>query len=137
MRKHQRSKWAAWLGIAALAVNAAVPVVVAFLLAAALAPQQHEWAQLGGGNWQFYAPLCHHDDGGDAGGTADQHGKSPGAPCPVCSLHGAIAVTLPSPAAPPSDAVLVATAAVKSATAVAEPAVIFPAGYRSRAPPFA
>jgi hypothetical protein len=125
------SKLAACGGLAALAANAAMPVVLAFLLAAAIAPDQHRWVQIGDGAWRFDAPLCHHDD---AGRGAPQHGKSHGAPCPVCSLHGAVAIALPLPTARAPDPVAVAATAEIPITA-SEPAVFFAAGYRSRAPP--
>ncbi|HTV88138.1 MAG TPA: DUF2946 family protein [Stellaceae bacterium] len=122
---------AAMLGGIALACNAAVPVVLAFLLSAALAPAQREWVQLANGEWRFVGELCsHHDDGGANG----RHGKTPGAPCPVCSLHGTLAVALPAPVATPSSSVLIATAALPGFAAT-EPAVLFASVYRSRAPP--
>jgi hypothetical protein len=132
-RRTRWSKVAAAGGIVALAVNAAAPVILAFLLAAALAPAQHDWVRLGDGEWHFYGPLCRHDD---AGGAADEHGKSHAAPCPVCSLHGALAIALPAPAATPSDRVAVAAPA-ELPKAAGEPAVVLSVGYRSRAPPLA
>ena len=122
---------AAMLGGVALACNAAVPVVLAFLLSAALAPAQREWVQLANGDWRFVGELCsHHNDGG----SSDQHGKTPGAPCPVCSLHGTLAVALPLPVVIPCSSVLIVTAALPDFAAT-ELAVVFASVYRSRAPP--
>jgi hypothetical protein len=125
------SRIAAGLGVVALAVNAAVPVVLAFLLTAALAPAQPEWAPLQNGGWVYYGPLCHHDDGGQ---TGDHRDKSPGAPCPVCSFHGVLAITLPAPVAAPAAPTKIA-AVIEPLTASGLSAGIVHCGYRSRAPP--
>lgn len=122
---------AAMLGGVALVCNAAVPVVLAFLLSAALAPAQREWVQVANGDWRFIGELCSHHNDGSSG---DQHGKTPGAPCPVCSLHGTMAGALPAPVATPSSSVLIVTVAVPDFAAT-EPAVVFASVYRSRAPP--
>lgn len=130
----RRTRWlqaTAGLGVVALACNAVVPVVLAFLLAAALAPQQRAWVQFANGNWRFIGALCRHDD---TGGGARDHGKAPSAPCPVCSLHGALAITLPAPAPTPPDRVA-AVQRVEQPISAARPVIVFAAAYRSRAPP--
>jgi hypothetical protein len=129
------SRYLAWLGVVALACNAAIPVVLAFLLSAALAAPQPEWVQLADGQWRFVGgEFCrHHDDGG---GSAGQHGKPSGVPCPVCSLHGALAVALSAPTAAPAGPTTVAAVIEPLAlTGVSVGIVRF--GYRSRAPPIA
>jgi hypothetical protein len=117
------------LAFLALACNAAVPIVLAFLLVAALGPTRHEWVRLADGEWLYYGPSCRH-----GGSAAPEHGKSRGAPCPVCSLHGTLALAPPVPAAGPTDPVP-ADLAVAPVAATAEPAAVFFVGYRSRAPP--
>lgn len=130
-RRTTVSRMAAWLGFLALAFNAAVPVFLAFLLSASLAPAPQEWARLADGGWRFDAPLCGHRDNGGAG---DQHGKPIGSPCPVCSLHGVLAVALPAPVAAPAAPTAVATLS-EPVTAPRLSAGIVHPGYRSRAPP--
>lgn len=122
------SKAAAAGGVMALACNAAVPVFLAFVLAAALAPAH----RFGAGEWRSYGLLCHHqDDNGN-----DPHGKPAGAPCPVCSLHGVLAAALPAPAAAPPVPTAFATFARHSAAIVLSRGIVH-SGYRSRAPPIA
>jgi len=125
------SRWAAWLGVAALACNAAIPVLLAFMLGAALGPTRHEWVRLSDGEWLFYGKICRHDD---TGGTADRHQKPHGAPCPVCSLHGTLALALPPPAATPPDRVAVAET-TETPRPVIRPEILYSSGYRARAPP--
>jgi hypothetical protein len=119
--------------VLALACNAAIPVFLAFMFATALGPVRHEWARLGNGEWLYYGPLCGHSE---AGGSTHEHGKPDGAPCPVCSLHGTLALALAAPVAAPLDPVPIALPRMP-ATAIAAPTSKFSAGYRSRAPPTA
>jgi hypothetical protein len=130
--------WAAWLGFLALAVNALVPVHLAFDLAEALAPARHSAdEEAGGAERQLLALLSGHRE---AESSADkhrkhQHGHRDHHGCPVCSAFGALTgVVLPTSVLLP---VLNATgsAAALPATEI-EPAGT-PPGYRSRAPPTA
>jgi hypothetical protein len=130
--------WAAGLGLLALALNALVPVHLAFDLAEALAPVQNYPAHDGAGGTerQLLALISGHRE---AEKPADEHGKDGHShhhhDCPVCGALGALVgfalatpVVLPTPlpttlpAAPPS---------------VQHRAAGTPAGYRSRAPPTA
>jgi hypothetical protein len=134
--------WAAWLGLLALAVNALVPVHLAFDLAEALGPTpQHPIEdEVGGAERQLLALISGHRE---ADGRADEHGRHKhgrdkhGQPhqCPVCSALGALTGLAPPVlvALPVSDAAGL-PAALPAADA--EP-VGTPAGYRSRAPPIA
>jgi hypothetical protein len=128
--------WAAWLGLLALAVNALVPVHLAFDLAEALAPARHSAnEEAGGAERHLLALLSGHreaespanDHGKHRHGHPDHHG------CPVCSAFGALTgLALPTPVLlPAADAN--GLAAALPATEI-EPAGTAP-GYRSRAPP--
>jgi hypothetical protein len=119
------------LSVLALACNAVIPMFLAFMLAAALGPTRHEWVRLADGAWLYYGPLCSH---GAAGGSTHEQGQSHGAVCPVCSLHGTLAVALSAPIAAPHDPLPIALPRLPP-TVIAAPASTFSAGYRSRAPP--
>ena len=124
--------WAARLGLLALALNALVPVHLAFDLAEAIEPAQYCGAHLevGGGEQRLLALLSGHRE---PDGTSDKDGKHHA--CPVCSALGALAGF-----APPAPTVLLALSpmGLPAAHSViqAEP-VGAPAAYRSRAPPLA
>jgi hypothetical protein len=124
--------WAARLGLLALALNALVPVHLAFDLAEAFEPAQHCGAQVeaGGAEQRLPALLSGHRE---AGGTSDEHGKHRG--CPVCSALGALAGF-----APPAPTALLALSLVGLPTAhsvIQAERAGAPAAYRSRAPPVA
>lgn len=91
LRRLRRSGWAVWLGVAALFLNAMVPVHLAVDLAEALgaAPSNDP-------GWTLLAKLSGHpapaDDDHDSG-----HHHPPD--CPVCSALGALGGL--APAAPP------------------------------------
>jgi hypothetical protein len=124
--------WAARLGLLALALNALVPVHLAFDLAVAFEPAQQCGAhfEIGGAEQRLLALLSGHRE---SDGTSDEHGKHHA--CPVCSALGALAGF-----APPAPAALLALFPVGLPTThfvtQAERAGA-PAAYRSRAPPFA
>jgi hypothetical protein len=135
-RARRRSGWAAWLGIAALVLNALVPVHLAFRLSEALATTYCGAVEASGDNLErrLFALLSLRDETG--GQPGHQPGKHHGPTCPVCSALGTLgAAPLPAAAAL-SLPVPVASSAAPPALA-AEPAIVFPAGYRSRAPPAA
>lgn len=124
--------WAARLGLLALALNAVVPVHLAFDLAEAFEPAQHCGAHLeiGGAERRLLALLSGHPE---ADGTSDEHGKHHA--CPVCSALGALAGF-----APPAPTALLALAPVGLPTTrfvVRAECVSTLAAYRSRAPPVA
>jgi hypothetical protein len=128
--------WAAWLGLVALAVNALVPVHLAFDLSEALAPaRQSADEEAGGAERHLLALLSGHRE---AESAADEHGKHQhGHPdhhgCPVCAAFGALTgLALPTPVLLPA-AGATGLAAALPATEI-EPAGT-PVGYRSRAPP--
>ena len=124
--------WAARLGLLALALNALVPIHLAFDLAEAFEPAQHCGAhvELDGTEQRLLALLSGHRE---TGGTSDEHGKHHA--CPVCSALGALAGF-----APPAPTTLLFLSAVGLPTehplSQAERAGA-PAAYRSRAPPLA
>jgi hypothetical protein len=136
-RKWQGRIWAVRLGLLALALNALVPVHLAFDLAEAFEPA-HPWVaevEAGGAERRLLALLSGHRD---ADGPADEHSKHGHGQhhrCPVCSALGALAgFAPPTPTAlslPVPTGLPVALAVIQG-----EP-VGNPAGYRSRAPPIA
>jgi hypothetical protein len=128
--------WAAWVGILALAVNALVPVHLAFDLAEALAPARHSPdEEAGGAEHRLLALLSGHRE---AESPADEHGKHEHghrhhSGCPVCSAFGAL-----TGLAPPTPVLLPAADAIGSTAALPAPEIEpagVPVGYRSRAPP--
>jgi hypothetical protein len=132
VRKWRGRIWAARLGLLALALNALVPIHLAFDIAEAIEPahQCGTHAEVEGAEWHLLALLTGHRD---ADGTSDEHGKHHA--CPVCSALGALAGF-----APPAPMALLAP------VPVGLPAALFvtqaervgaPAAYRSRAPPLA
>jgi hypothetical protein len=128
--------WAAWLGLLALAVNALVPVHLAFDLAEALAPaRQSADEEAGDAERHLLALLSGYRE---AESPADEHGKHEHGHrdhhgCPVCSAFGALTgLALPTPVLLPfADA---AGLAAPLPASEIEPAGN-PVGYRSRAPP--
>jgi hypothetical protein len=127
--------WAAWLGLLALALNALVPVHLAFDLAEALAPPRPAVEEAGGAERRLLALLSGHRE---ARGHADEHGRQGHRhhhDCAVCSALGALAGLAPPPQVELSvpDAVgLPAALPIAQSTPVGAAA-----GYRSRAPPIA
>jgi hypothetical protein len=132
VRKWRGRIWAARLGILALALNALVPVHLAFDLAEAFKPAHlcGAHAEVGGAERSLLALLSGHRD---ADGQSDEHHKHHA--CPVCSTLNALAgFVLPVPPALsfPTPAGLWAGHFVIQAERVRAPAA-----YRSRAPPLA
>jgi hypothetical protein len=128
--------WAAWLGLLALAVNALVPVHLAFDLVEALAPaRQSADEEAGGAERHLLALLSGHrvSESPADEHNKHQHGHRDQTGCPVCSAFGALTgLALPtSVLLPVADAA--GLAAALRATEF-EPAGT-PVGYRSRAPP--
>lgn len=126
--KTQRVRWAAWLGLLALALNALVPIHIAFDLAEAFGTQSDAHSA----EWSVLATLSGH---GETDGESHEHGKGHPTPCPVCSALGALAgfvlaavIVLPLPPPAPAPPALAAIGG--------EPASA-PLAYRSRAPPVA
>ena len=130
--KWQGRIWAARLGLLALALNAVVPIHLAFDIAEALEPPHRCDARVEVDSAERYllALLAGHHE---ANGRADEHGKHHA--CPVCSALGTFAaLALPTPPALllPILAGLPATLSLPESESVGAPAA-----YRSRAPPVA
>ena len=132
--------WAAWLGVFALALNALVPIHLAFDLAAAFGAAQPSRAHSVADDreWSVLAQLSGHgqtDADSPERGKSHQHGKGQPTPCQICSALGALAGFVPAAAValplPPPAPVPTALAAIGG-----EPARV-PLAYRSRAPPIA
>ena len=129
--------WAAWLGLLALAVNALVPVHLAFDLAEALAPAgQSADEEAGGAEHRLLALLSGHRETESPAEERGKHQHNHHHPaCPVCSAFGALTgLALPTPVLLPIAGATGSTAALP--TTEIEPAGT-PVGYRSRAPPIA
>ena len=124
--------WAARLGRLALALNALVPIHLAFDLAEAIEPahQCSTHAEVGDAERHLLALLSGHRE---ADSKSDEHGKHHA--CPVCSALGSLAGF-----APPAPTALLALFPVglpKAHFVVQAERVGAPAAYRSRAPPVA
>jgi len=122
--------WGARLGLVALALNALVPIHLAFDIAEALeAPQcSAHHTEVDNAERHLLALLAGHHD---ANGKSDEHGKHHA--CPVCSALGSLAVF-----APPAATALSAPTPGDLRTAhflVQTERIGAPAAYRSRAPP--
>ncbi len=130
----RRVRWAAWVGLLALAFNALVPVHIAFDLAeAADAGYPHgAHSHAHSIEWIALARISGH---GGGHGKSHEHGNGHPAACAVCSALGVLAAFAPAAAValllPPSAALPAVSAAIGS-----EPAGV-PLAYRSRAPPSA
>jgi hypothetical protein len=132
-RPQCRRAGAAWLGLIALALNALVPVHLAFDLAEALAtarqPRAH--AMVHSAEWRLLALLIGHRAGD---GRSEDPGKDRGIACPIYGALGTLAglaLTAPPPLSLP---LALAIATVLPVIADELPAAP-PAAYRSRAPP--
>jgi hypothetical protein len=129
MRTWRGRIWAARLGLLALALNALVPIHLAFDIAeASEAPQCSAHAEVDNAERHLLALLIGHPD---ANGKAEEHGKHHA--CPVCNALGALASFVP----PASTALLIPAPADLPAPHFLVQAERFgaPAAYRSRAPP--
>lgn len=127
-------RWAARAGILALALNALVPIHLAFDLGEELAPARHGATEPEhhGVEWRVLAALIGHD-AHDADDT-DDHGHHHDATCPVIAAFGALTglmtATVPTIAQP------IAVATVDPPAPVAIQSADTPSvAYRSRAPP--
>ena len=128
----RRVRWAAWVGLLALAFNALLPIHIAFDLAEAADAGYPHGARyhVHGVEWTALARLSGHDGGN---GKSGEHGNAHPAACAVCSALGALAAFAPAAAValllPPAAALPAAFAAIGG-----QPAGL-PLAYRSRAPP--
>src|SRR5215469_5822694 len=129
MRTWRGRIWAERLGLLALALNALVPIHLAFDIAEALeAPRCSAHAEVDNGERGLLALLSGHRH---ADGKSDEHGKHH--TCPVCSALGSLAAF-----APPAATALSAPAPAALPTAhfpVQAERFGLAAPYRSRAPP--
>ena len=145
LRSLRRRAWAVWLGVAALVLNALVPVHFAFDMAEALAPAAHAAGHVAPGfEHRLFALLSlhldglreaapHHHHGHEHNhNSADHHHRDCAVCSALCSLTGV---------APPAPAALTGPAPVVALPPAVAPAAsragIATAGYRSRAPPAA
>ena len=130
----QGRAWATWLGLLALALNALVPVHLAFDLAEALgaAPGQHGMpAAAHSAEWRLLALLMGHRAGD---GRSDHPDKDHGTVCPVYGALGTLAgCALTAPAALSVPALIAIATALPVAEREAPETPV--AAYRSRAPP--
>jgi Protein of unknown function (DUF2946) len=127
-----RFRWGAWLGLLALALNALVPVHIAFDVADALSPPSGRASGRAHGlEWRALALLTGH---ADAVGKSDNHGKQHHVDCAVCSALGTLAGFAPAAAVVVPLPAAFATATVAAAPAEA-PIRAPAAAYLSRAPP--
>ncbi|MGH6974849.1 MAG: DUF2946 family protein [Stellaceae bacterium] len=133
-RKRQGVRWAARAGILALALNALVPIHLAFDLGEELTPTHHGATEPEHHSfeWRALAALIGHD-AHDADDT-DDHGHPHDATCPVIAAFGALTglmtTTVPTIAQP--IAVATVDPPAPAATQSAETPSV---AYRSRAPP--
>jgi hypothetical protein len=130
--RSRRAFWVAWLALAALGLNALLPIHLALDLGETLAAPHRgaPEAPRHGLEWRLWALLCGHEVG-DGKPDGDHHG--PG--CPAFGALGAVGgfATVAAPALP-TPAVLAAPPVL--APTVGEPDRVVARGYRSRAPPF-
>jgi Protein of unknown function (DUF2946) len=127
------SRWAAWLGVIALSLNALVPIHLAFDLAEALEPATHIPAATAGGDLQrrLLARVCGHQNGENK-----QHGKHHETNCPVCAAVGTL-IAFAAPANPVLPVPVAIAIRLDADEFAAEPQSVSAAFYRSRAPPLA
>ena len=132
LRQWRGRIWAARLGLLALALNALVPVHLAFDLAEVFAPAQQCGAhvEVDGAERSLLELLSGHRE---TDGTSDEHGKHHA--CPVCSALGALAGF--APPAPMALLVQVPAGLPVALFVTQAERVGAPAAYRSRAPPVA
>jgi len=136
MRLH-RSKWAAWLGVFALGLNALVPIHFAFDLADALAPLHHQPIEGAGGGPDplLLALIWHHHHAGEDN-DGDHDGKPSDHACPVCVAAGNL-IGLGLPAAPPLPVLVAATRVIAVVPLAVLRGSVAAAAYHARAPPLA
>ena len=128
-----RFRWGAWFGLVALALNALVPVHIAFDLAEALAPHSSQASGRAHSlEWRALALLTGHSD---AAGKPDRHDKRHHVDCAVCSSLGTLAGVAP-PSLPALPLPAAFAAVVVAAAPAEEPGKAPAAAYLSRAPPF-
>lgn len=134
----RRARWAAWLGVIALGLNALVPVHLAFDLTEALAATHRPVPVDDSGFRSVVAALALHAEHVDNGRHLHHHHHDAdhhGAACPVCAALGSLAaLTLAAPA-PVAIPVSLAAPRFEPPPLAGVAAGRFPAGYRSRAPP--
>jgi hypothetical protein len=131
-RKWRGTIWAARLGLLALALNALVPVHLAFDLAEASEPTHlcGANAEVDSGERHLLALLTGHRD---ADGRPEEHSKHHA--CPVCSAIGSLAAFAPPP--PVALSVPLPAGLPAALPLIQDEPVGAPGAYRSRAPPVA
>jgi len=136
-RRRHSVRWAARAGILALALNALVPVHLAFDLSEALASIHHGAAKSESHSfeWRALAALIGHTaDDADDGDDDGHHGHHHDATCPVIAAFGALTGLMTTTA--PVLAQPLAVAVADPPMPVANLSAIAPSiAYRSRAPP--
>ena len=132
LRSRYNLRWLAWAGILALALNALVPIHLAFDLGETPATTHHD--ERHGLEWRVIATLIGHD-AGDADHDSNRSHHHDVA-CPVIAAFGALTGLVA--ATPPLLAQPIAVAlATTPMPAVDRPVFTSTAVYRSRAPPLA
>ena len=132
VRRLRNASWAFWLGLLALGLDMLVPVHFAFDLAEAVGAVHGRTAGTGF-EWRLFALVSGHSDDRHAG-HADHHHDAACAVCAAVGALGAIGGFAP-PAAPALPAPVPASTAFAHAAGNGNSRAIFPAAYRSRAPP--
>lgn len=130
-RRRQRSIIAAWLGLAAFAIQAVLPLFVAVEISlAARAGERSIFALCEQGH--IHRAASHEADG--TARTSHHHDRDGGAICPICiALHAGPVFTAPAALALPLPTVqAIATALPEMRPALRLVALV---AYRSRAPP--
>jgi hypothetical protein len=130
-RSTVRERWAIWLAILALGLNALVPIHLALDLSEAVGAAHHKTPAAAGHGleWRLLALVAGHEPG-DGKPDADHHHSTCAVFAALGALHGFATAAPPAVAAP----ALVEAAPELPATA-GEPARAPAAAYRSRAPP--
>ena len=127
---------AAWLGAVALAINALVPVHLAFDLAhdlEAAAQREDSGATVHDFSWRLLALITGHND---ADHTSDEHDKHHHTDCAVCSSLATLAGFAPISAILLTVPIRIDAPILLRAIA-SDPLAAPAAAYRSRAPPIA
>jgi hypothetical protein len=130
-RSKQRSAIAGWLGLFALAIQAALPLLVAVEISLAAGAGKDSVFELC--EYRHLHAVAPHD-ADDAPGKSHHHDGDDGALCPICiALHAGSVFTAPAILALPLPAVREIATALPQMRRAPPPVAL--TAYRSRAPP--